>query len=277
MKSLLQTLLIIGILLYAAAGMAMYLLQRTFIYFPEPQRTAPADADLPNVAERIIETADGEKVVAWYAPAKPGQPTLLYFHGNGGALETRRDRIRKYMDRGRGILMMSYRGYSGSTGTPTEAANVADAKLAYDALVKEGVNPADIILYGESLGSGVAVQVAREKPAQGLILDSPYTNLADIGAEIYWWLPVRWLMSDTYNSRRYIAELKLPIFILHGAEDAVVPAVMGQELFTLATAPKEIAVLPGAGHNDHWQFGSFEKINDWIDRLRAGTISGRMP
>jgi fermentation-respiration switch protein FrsA (DUF1100 family) len=259
--------------LYLAAGAAMYFLQRTFIYFPDPQRMAPADAGLADVSERTIETADGEKIIVWYAPAKPGQPTLLYFHGNGGALETRRDRIRKYMNRGRGIFMMSYRGYSGSTGTPTEAANVADAKLAYQALVKEGVQPDDIILYGESLGSGVAVQVARENPAQGLILDSPYTSLADIGAQVYWWLPVRWLMSDTYDSRRYIADLKLPLFILHGAEDEVVPAAMGQELYERANAPKEIAVLPGAGHNDHWQFGSFDKINDWIDRLRAGRLA----
>ncbi len=94
------------------------------------------------------------------ARRKPGQPTLLYFHGNGGALELRAERIRKYLDRGRGMFMMSYRGYSGSTGSPSEAANVADAKLAYDALVKEGVSPDDIILYGESLGTGVAIQVA---------------------------------------------------------------------------------------------------------------------
>ncbi len=267
-----KTLLALAAILYLAAGAAMYFLQRTFIYFPDPLRTVPADADLAGVTERSIKTPDGETIIAWYAPAKAGQPTLLYFHGNGGALETRRDRIRKYMNRGRGIFMLSYRGYSGSTGKPTEAANVADAKLAYDALRKEGVAAEDIIFYGESLGSGVAVQVARENPAQGIVLDSPYTSLADIGAQVYWWLPVRWLMTDTYDSRRYIAELKLPIFILHGAEDEVVPAAMGQELYERATAPKEIAVLPGAGHNDHWQFGSFEKINDWIDRLRSGNI-----
>lgn len=267
-----KTLLILALIVYVAAGLAMYVLQRTFIYFPEPQHTAPADADLPDVVERTIATPDGETLIAWYAKAKPGQPTVLYFHGNGGALETRRDRIRKYMNRGRGMFMMSYRGFSGSTGNPSEIANIADAKLAYDALLKEGVKAEDIILYGESLGTGVAIQLALEKPAQGLILESPYTSLADRGAEIYWWLPVQLMMSDKYESRSYISKLKLPIFILHGELDDVVPVAMGRKLYALANEPKEIMTLKGAGHNDHWLYGSFEVINAWIDRLRAGAI-----
>lgn len=267
-----KTLLILALLIYVAAALAMYFFQRSFIYFPEPQRTSPADADLPEVAEKIINTPDGESIVAWYAKAQPGQPTLLYFHGNAGALETRRERIRKYMNRGRGMFMVSYRGYSGSTGKPTEAANVADAKLAYEALIKDGVRADDIIFYGESLGSGVAIQVALEKPAQGLVLDSPYTSLADRGAEIYWWLPVQSMMSDKYESRSYIGKLKLPIFILHGELDDVVPVAMGRKLFALANEPKEIVTLKGAGHADHWQHGSFKAINAWIDRLRAGAV-----
>ncbi len=254
----------------------MYVFQRSFIYFPDPQRTLPADADLPDVVEKTIATPDGETIIAWYGKAQPGQPTLLYFHGNGGALETRRERIRKYMNRGRGMFMMSYRGYSGSTGKPSEVANVADAKLAYEALLKEGVKSQDIIIYGESLGSGVAVQVALEKEAQGLILDSPYTSIADRGAEIYWWLPVQYMMTDKYESRSYIGQLKLPLFILHGELDDVVPVEMGRKLFELANEPKEIVTLKDAGHADHWQHGSFEAINDWIDRLRTGKVSAAM-
>jgi fermentation-respiration switch protein FrsA (DUF1100 family) len=250
----------------------MYAMQRSLIYHPETVRTAPADADLPDVEERILKTPDGERLVAWYAKAKPGQPTILYFHGNGGALETRRERIRKYMNRGRGMFMMSYRGFSGSSGSPSEAANVADAKLAYDALVSDGVKPEDIILYGESLGTGVAVQVALDRHVQGLVLDCAYTSLADRGAEIYWWLPVSWLLRDRYDSKRYISEVRVPLFILHGEADDVVPVAMGRALFALANAPKEIVTLPGAGHADHWQFGSFEAINAWIDRLRSGAI-----
>jgi fermentation-respiration switch protein FrsA (DUF1100 family) len=267
--------LIIAVSLYAIAALTMYVMQKSFIYHPDAVRTPPAEADLPDVAERVIDTPDGEKLIVWYGKAQPGQPTILYFHGNAGALETRRERIRKYLNRGRGMFMLSYRGFSGSTGTPSEAANVADAKLAYDTLLREGVRPEDIIIYGESLGTGVAIQLALEKPAQGLILDSAYTSLADRGAEIYWWLPVQLMMTEKYESRSYIARLTLPVFFLHGEADEVVSVAMARKLYALANEPKEIVTLPGAGHADHWQYGSFEAINAWIDRLRAGTITNK--
>ena len=152
MLEVFKAILLLGLSLYAAAVAVMYFAQRRFIYFPDALHTQPADAELPDVSERIIATPDGEKLVAWYGKARPGQPTLLYFHGNGGSLELRAERIRKYLDRGRGMFMMAYRGYSGSTGSASEAANVADAKLAYEALIKEGVAPENILLYGEVTG-----------------------------------------------------------------------------------------------------------------------------
>ena len=262
-----------AIALYALIMSGMYFGQRRFIYAPDPTRTPPAEVGLTDVSERVLQTPDGEKLIAWYGRAKPGQPTLLYFHGNGGALEVRRERIAKYLNRGRGVFMLAYRGYSGSTGSPSEAANVADARLAYDALIKEGVIAADIIIYGESLGTGVAVQLAKEKPAAGLVLDSPFTSVVDRARQLYPWLPVNLLLSDRYESRRHISEVRMPLFILHGEADVVVPVEMGRQLFALANEPKEIVTLPGAGHGDHWKFGSFEVINAWIDRLRAGSVT----
>lgn len=259
--------------LYLTAVAIMFFAQRHFLYFPDPVRTAPMTAGLPDVEERSLDTPDGERIIAWYGKAKPGQPTLLYFHGNGGALDDRRERIRAYLDLGRGVYMMSYRGYSGSTGQPTERANVADAKLAYDALLREGVAAKDILIYGESLGTGVAVQLAREKPTLGVILDSPFTSVAERAADFYPWLPVRLLMTDRYDSLSVIGEVRTPLFILHGEADEIVPVDMGRKLFAHANEPKEIVTLPGAGHNDHFMYGSFEAINAWIDRLRAGKIA----
>jgi fermentation-respiration switch protein FrsA (DUF1100 family) len=259
--------------LYITAVAIMFFAQRHFLYFPDPVRTAPTAAGLPDVEERILETPDGERIIAWYGKAKPGQPTLLYFHGNGGALDDRRERIRAYLDLGRGVYMMSYRGYSGSTGSPTERANVADAKLAYDALLREGVAAKDILIYGESLGTGVAVQVAREKSTFGLILDSPFTSVAERAADFYPWLPARLLMTDRYDSLSIISDVRTPLFILHGEADEIVPVEMGRKLFAHANEPKEIVTLRGAGHNDHFMYGSFEAINAWIDRLRAGKIT----
>jgi uncharacterized protein len=253
----------------------MFFFQRSLLYFADPARSAPADVGLPGVVERTIKTPDGETIVAWYGKAEPGQPTVLYFHGNGGALEIRRERIAKYLNRGRGMFIMAYRGYSGSTGQPTEAANVADAKLAYDTLVADGISPQDIIIYGESLGTSVATQVAVEKKARGLVLDSPFTSMVERASQIYWWLPVSALLKDRYMSRDFIKQVHIPLFVLHGEADEVVPVEMGREMFSLANEPKEIVTLPGAGHNDHGQFGSFEVINAWIDRLWSGEIKAK--
>jgi uncharacterized protein len=257
---------------YLVVLVGMYLGQRRLLYFPDPTRRAPDSVGLKDVIERIIDTPDGHKIIAWHGAARPGQPTLLYLHGNGASLAGRSAIMRKYLAHGRGVFIMAYRGYSGSTGSPTETANVADAKLAFDTLVRDGVKPADIILYGESLGTGVAVQVALEKPAAGIILDSPYTAVVDRAAELYPWLPVRLLAVDRYESRRHIAGMRMPLLIVHGEADQVLPVAMGRRLFALANEPKQLVTVPGAGHNNHDLFGSFEAIGDWIDRLRAGRI-----
>lgn len=255
---------------YLAICGVMYFNQRRLTYFPDARRVSPAQAGLSAVSEITLPAPDGETLVAWYAKAKPGQPTLLYFHGNAGTLLTRVERVRKYADSGRGILMLTYRGYGGSTGHPSEAANVSDAKLSYDYLINIGLLPEDIIIYGESLGTGVAVQTAAARPAAGLILDAPYTSLADIAAARYPWLPVRWLMSDPYRSDLYLAKLKLPVLVVHGERDDTVPVEMGRQVFEMVGGPKEIAIIKGAGHSDHYLFGSFDIISAWLDKLRAG-------
>ncbi|HEY8128326.1 MAG TPA: alpha/beta hydrolase [Hyphomicrobium sp.] len=269
-----KVVIVVALALYAMAVVVMYAAQRRFIYFPEPGRTSPAAAGLPDVSERIIATPDGEKVVAWYGKAQRGQPTLLYFQGNGGTLELRSETISRYLARGRGMFMMSYRGFSGSTGAPSEAANVADAKLAYDTLIKDGVSPDDIILYGESLGTGVAIQVAREKMVAGVILDSPYTSILELASQYYPWLPVSLLLEDRYESIRYIRDVHVPIFILHGESDDVVPVEMGRRLFAAANEPKELKTIPGGGHVIH-DGPTSEIVNRWIDRLRAGRLQKR--
>lgn len=264
---LMKWILIIAALAYLFAAAGMYYFQRDFIYPRDSTRTDPASAGLSNVVERILHTPDGQQIVAWYGKAKPGQPTLLYFHGNGGALEIRCERIAKYMQLGRGIFMMAYRGYSGSTGSPNEKDIIADANLAYETLLADGIAPQDIIVYGESLGTAVAVQVAAANPVRGLILDSPFTSLLSRARLSYPWLPVSFLLHDRYMSSDVIKKVQAPLLIVHGEADEVVPVAMGRELFALANDPKELVTLAGAGHNDHWQFGSYDAINAWIDRL----------
>lgn len=255
--------------IYLSIGLVMFLAQRSLMYVPEAVRTDPKTEGLRDVEERRLNTGDGHEVIVWYGEAKPGQPTLLYFHGNAGALVTRSERMAKYMQRGRGFYIMSYRGYSGSTGKPSEAANVSDAKRAYDDLVSLGVSPHDIIIYGESLGSGVAVQVAAEKPCGGLVLDAPYTSIVDVAAAQYPWLPVRPMLLDRYESMHYIGRVRCPVLVIHGEKDEIIPVAMGRALFAKANEPKQIVTFPNAGHADHWMYGSYDAINSWVDTLRA--------
>jgi fermentation-respiration switch protein FrsA (DUF1100 family) len=250
---------------YGAIALVAYLGQRKLMYFPDRVHTLPTEVGLAGVAERVLETPGGERVIAWYGRARPGQPTLLYFHGNGGSLAIRAPRIARFMDEGWGVYMMTYRGYGGSTGSPSEAANGADARLAYHALVQqEGVSPKSIVVYGESLGSGIAVRIAAELPVAGIILDAPFTSIVDVAAQAYPFLPVRLFLIDRYETTRYIAGIKAPLLILHGQHDNVVPVAMGRELARLAPEPKRLVIFPNGRHSDLYVDG-----NNAIDAVRA--------
>jgi hypothetical protein len=242
-------LLISGLAIYCGLVVLAYAAQRMLQYFPERHRTAPADADLPEAQELVLETADGERVIVWHVPARGEKPAILYFHGNGGALRWRSDRFRALTADGTGLLALSYRGYGGSSGSPTEAGLMADAAATY-AFAASRYPAARIVLWGESLGSGVAVQLAAEKPVARLILEAPFTSAADVGAAAYWFLPVRLLMKDQFRSDRHIGRVTAPVLVLHGEHDQVVPIALGERLYRLITAPKRFVKIAGAGHND---------------------------
>lgn len=256
---------LIGLSLVAWLGTPM--LQRRLMYFPDTSLVRPETAGLSKVEERRFSAADGTTGLAWYGRAEAGAPTILYFHGNAGALATRSERIRKYMAKGYGIYMMTYRGFGGRPGEPSEKANVADALAAYDDLVAHGVTAGRIVLYGESLGSGIAVQVAAQRPVAGIILDAPYTSMVDLAAVHHPLLPSRWLMTDRYETARTIGTVKAPLLIVHGEEDDIVPVEMGRALDAIANEPKTLVTLPGAGHSDHYLFGSYDVIWGWLEQL----------
>ncbi len=246
--------------------------QRHLVYAPDPRNVPPASAGLDGVDERWIEAPDGVRVVAWHGAARPGRATLLYFHGNGGNLALRAERIRRFMAQGWGVYMMSYRGYSGSGGVPSEADNVADAKRAWLDLLRTGTRARDVVIYGESLGTGVAARVALEAPAAGLILDAPFTSIVDIGETRYPMLPVRWLLANRYETIDVIGQVRLPLLVVHGEADRIVPVEMGRKVFAaavLAATPRRLVTLPGAGHANHMRFGSFEAIAAFMEDVRV--------
>lgn len=249
---------------WALLGWTTQALQQHLMYYPSTERVPPSAEKLDGVEERVLSTPDGEQVLVWYGRAKPGMPTLLYFHGNAGSLADRAERIRKYMAKGYGMFMMTYRGFGGSTGKPSERANVEDANIAYDALIAAGVEPDDIIIYGESLGSNVAVQVAAKRKAAGLILDAPYTSMIDLAKLHYPQIPLRWLMTDRYDTLGAIGDVHIPLLIIQGGKDDIVPPVMGRAVFKAAHEPKQLAAFPEADHTEHYKYGSYDVIFRWV-------------
>lgn len=254
--------------LYALVVLGMWLGQRRLIYPATPSRVAPEQLGLLGVRELELRTPDGAMLVAWRMQARTGQPTLLYFHGNGGNLADRADRVRRYQAAGLGLLMPSYRGYSGSSGTPSEAVNVADASRAYDRLIADGVAPEDIVLYGESLGSGIAVQLAAMRRVGAVVLDAPYTSMVEMASLRYPFLPIRPLLADRYESNRVIAGVSAPVLVMHGVLDRVIPVEFGKKLFAAANEPKKLAIFPAGGHSDLDQHGAVEVVRAWLTDLR---------
>jgi fermentation-respiration switch protein FrsA (DUF1100 family) len=238
-----------ALVFYAGLVALLYVAQRTIQYFPERFRTEPSAAGLPEAEEVMLDTPDGERVIVWHVPPRGDKPVFLYLHGNGASLRWRADRFRELTADGSGLVALSYRGYGGSSGSPTEAGLINDALTAY-AFAAARYPAERIVLWGESLGSGMAVALAAEKPVGRVVLQSPFTSAADIGAQRYWFVPVRLLMKDQYRSDLRIGKVTAPVLVLHGDRDDIVPIALGERLYGLINAPKRFVRFPGGGHND---------------------------
>jgi fermentation-respiration switch protein FrsA (DUF1100 family) len=244
----------------------IYLAQRSLMYHPERTRTAPAAAGLSDAQEIMLDSADGEKLIAWYVPPKEGKPLVLYFQGNAGALRSRADPFRALTDDGLGLVALSYRGYGGSTGSPSEAGLIADAEAAF-AFAAARVPAKRIVVFGESLGTGVAVALAAAHPVGGVVLEAPFTSTADIGALVYWFLPVRRLMKDQFRSDIRIGGVSAPLLVLHGARDGVVPITFGERLFALGHEPKRFARFAEGAHHDLDRYGALSAVRMFIAQI----------
>ena len=244
----------------------MYVAQRSLMYFPERARTPPAEAGLPNAEEVVLDSTDGARVIVWHVPARGEKPAVVYFHGNGGSLRMRANRFRALTEDGTGLVALSYRGYAGSSGSPSEAGLIADGEAAYRFAAAR--YPAErSVLWGESLGSGVAVAIAAEHKVSRAVLDAPFTSAADVAGLVYWFLPVQLLMKDPFHSDRRIANVKVPLLVLHGERDRVVPIVLGERLYALANEPKRFVRFPAGGHSDLDSYGAIAAVRAFI----AGT------
>ena len=238
-----------AVILYGGFVVLLYAAQRRLQYFPDRQRTSPRAVGLPEAEEVVLDTADGDRVIVWHVPPRPGRPVFLYFHGNGGSLRWRDERFRALIADGSGLVALSYRGYGGSSGQPTEMGLIEDAAAAY-AFAAARYPAERIVLWGELLGSALAVAIAAEKPVGYLVLEAPFTSAVDVGAQHYRFVPVRLFMKDQFRSDLRVGKVSAPVLVVQGENDTTVPLTLGERLYGLIRGPKRFVRIAGAGHND---------------------------
>jgi fermentation-respiration switch protein FrsA (DUF1100 family) len=246
---------------YAVVFVGLYAGQRKILFRCDAAEVDPATLGLKAKILRL-KTEDGETLLAWSVPPAPGRPLILYFHGNAGGIDLRVERFHAIAKAGMGLIAIEYRGYASSTGSPSERGLKLDGEAAYAAAIASGVAPERIVPLGESLGSGVAVWLAASRKVGALVLDSPYSSIADVAATAYWFVPVRALLRDPFRNDLLIGSVNAPTLMVHGTRDAVVPIRFGEKLFALANPPKEFWRVEGAVHLAMGE--RFADTLDWI-------------
>ena len=218
--------------------------QRSLTYYPDRTRPTPAESGVPELAPVALETADGLSLLAWYAPPREADaPSLIYFHGNAGHIGMRGFKVRAYLNAGLGVLLTTWRGYSGNSGTPTEDGLYADGRAARAFLRAQGAGDERQILYGESLGTGVAVHLAREATPAAVVLEAPFSSVVDIASGRFPLLPVGPLVVDRFDSAAKIGKVAAPVLIVHGERDRTIPVRLARKLYRRAREPREAVLI----------------------------------
>lgn len=263
-KAVLLGLVLVGAVLYAGILGYMYFNQQSLLYKPDGELPDPASVGLADVDALSLPMADGTVLTVWSAPAATADaPTVLFFHGQSGNLGDRADRMREILNSGYGLLAPSYRGFPGSEGEPSELALISDGVQLFDKLDGEGK---DVVLHGQSLGTGIAAAVAAERPsAELLVLEAPFTATVDVAAERYPFLPVAALMKDQFATRDLIERITVPTLIFHGTEDETIPLHHGTALAELSDTA-QLRVIPDGTHNDLWSYGLWDDVHQQLQQ-----------
>ena len=241
-----------AVVLAALAVAALWALQRQLVYLPDHAPLPPAATVLPGASDVVLQTEDGLHLGAWYLPAPTAEaPAVLVASGNGGSRQSRAPLARGLAAQGLSVLLFDYRGYGGNPGSPNEQGLARDVRAARRFLLDVAGVPNDRLLYfGESLGAAVVTELATEHPPAGLVLRSPFKDLASVGTVHYPLLPVRALLRDTYPVAQHIAEVAAPTTVIYGTADSIVPPKQSQAVADAAATLHQLIPIRGADHND---------------------------
>jgi pimeloyl-ACP methyl ester carboxylesterase len=231
--------------------------QREFQYTPGGSRISPEAVGLEGFVSVEVPTDDGEQIVAWWAPPPSGGGVVLFLHGTPSTLPDTVWRLPDLRKSGFGVLAIDYRGYGGSTGTPSELGLRSDARAGFD-FIRVAEPQSKIAVFGESLGTGIAIALARERPVAGVLLNAPYASVLRLFQLRGPPLPYRWLLTDKFDSEGLIGGIGVPVMIVHGTADGNVPVSEARRLYAAAREPKIMIEVEGAGHLAAWEGGARE-------------------
>jgi fermentation-respiration switch protein FrsA (DUF1100 family) len=267
MRRMLLEILTALALAYAAVLALVYVFQSWLVYFPQVGRDVHVTPRSYGLAfeEVTITTADGERLAAWWVPAREARGAVLIFHGNAGNISHRLDYLAMFHRLGYSTLIVDYRGYGRSSGSPSEQGTYRDAEAAWRWLTEaRGVKPGDVVIFGESLGGAIAAWLAARVAPRALVIASSFTSVPELGAQVYPFLPVRWLSRFSYDTLGALQRVEVPVLIAHSREDDIVPFSHGRRLYEAARQPKQFIEMSG-DHNEGFLFARPQ----WVAQLAA--------
>ena len=254
---------------YLLIVLLLFVFQRSYLYFPSKEKIDVSYFIDSGLKEIELTTSDGLVLKSWFKkPSTQNGYTILIFHGNAGHIGHRVEKFKRFITAGYGFLFLEYRGYGGNPGKPTEKGLYYDALSALEFLSKQQILSDKIILYGESLGCGVAVKLSSEATFAAMVLEAPFTSIADVAQRHYWYLPAKWLVLDRYDILGVINDIKSPLMVIHGEKDNVINIEFGKKVFDAAPEPKEALFVPNAGHNNLFEFNVDEMILRFLENQK---------
>lgn len=244
----------------------MFVFQRHLQYHPLGQVGKISDYALDGFSEQILTTTDGKKILTWYKPAPENAKLIIYFHGNAGNISDRAHKFAAFAKAGFGVLAISYHGYAGSEGSPSEGGLIMDSEAALKFALDQNYMMHNLIYFGESLGSGVAIQLAARFDPFAVVLESPYSSIASVAQKTYWFVPVKLLLKDKFDSISFVKKIASPVIIFHGTNDKIVPYSEGEKLFEEISARKKLITVPNAGHLDFSDQFLIDEMNKFFSK-----------
>lgn len=262
-------LLLIALTIYIFCFGFLVIFQRGFLYFPSGVYSTPQEAGVSGIFQEIIaKPEEGTPIKGWYAPAKENKPTIVFFHGNGDSIGNLVSIAQIYALQGYGFVITEYRGYSGFKGLPTEEGLYDDGRAFVKALQDKGVDLKDIVLFGHSLGSGVAVQLATELDVRAVMLLAPLLSVGDMAQALYPFFPAKYFVWDNFDNESKIVNINAPLLIVHGSWDRIIPVSQGESLYAVAQNPKTFILVPRGGHNNLFKNPFAEISMKWLSALK---------